>query len=64
MLEDSAKSPAQEETEIKDNLDCGELEMNEDRNVTESEERDETTDVKHRKSSSSINYLGPAAKIS
>ena len=64
MLEDSAKSPVQEETEIKDNLDCGELEMNEDRNVTESEERDETTDVKHRKSSSSINYWGPAVKIS
>ena len=64
MLEDSAKSPAQEETEIKDNLDCGELEMNEDGNVTESKERDETTDVKHRKSSSSINYWGPAVKIS
>ena len=61
MLEDSAKSPAQEETEIKDNLDSGEHEMNEDRNVTE---RGETTDVKHRKSSSSINYWGPAVKIS
>ena len=40
MLEDQAeKSPAGEETEIKDNLDSGEHEMNEDRNVTERQER-------------------------